>query len=157
MHWRPSPGHKAGSGLHGLSIFGDLKYGPDFTHFDYLVPAAPKGGTMRFGPPNWQFNQNVQTFNTLNSFVLKGDSPPRMELTFDALMTRANDEPEAVYGLLAESVAVSEDRNEFTFTLRPEARFHDGTSVTAEDVAFSLVLLKGKGPSRKSPRSFASS
>ena len=133
------------SGLHGLSIFGDLKYGPDFPHFDYVNPSAPKGGIIRFQPPNWQFNQNVQTFNTLNSFVQKGDSPPRMELVFDALMTRAVDEPDAVYGLLAESVAVSEDRNVFTFTLRPEARFHDGSPVTAEDVVFSLTTLKEEG------------
>lgn len=133
------------SGLHGLSIFGYLKYPIDFKHFDYIDASAPKGGTIRFQPPNWQFNQNVQTFNTLNSFVLKGDSPPRMELLFDTLMTRADDEPDAVYGLLAESVAVSEDRNIFTFNLRPQARFHDGSPLTAEDVAFSLNLLKEKG------------
>jgi len=133
------------SGLHGLSIFGDLKYPPDFKHFDYVDPTAPKGGTMRFSVPYWLYNQNTQTFNTLNSFVQKGDSPPRMELLFDALMTRAADEPDAVYGLLAESVAVSEDGNVFTFTLREEARFHDGSPVTAEDVAFSLPLLKEKG------------
>lgn len=133
------------SGLHGLSIFGELKYGPDFKHFDYIDQSARKGGTIRFQPPNWQFNQNTQTYNTLNSFVLKGDSPPRMELLFDTLMTRATDEADAVYGLLAESVAVSEDRNIFTFSLRREARFHDGSPVTAEDVAFSLNLLKEKG------------
>jgi len=133
------------SSLHGLSIFGDLKYGPDFTHFDYLVPDAPKGGIMRFSPPNWFFNQNTQTFNTLNGFVLRGDAPPRIGLLFDSLMARANDEPDAVYGLLAESVAVSDDGNEYTFALREAARFHDGTPVTAEDVAFSLLLLKEKG------------
>lgn len=133
------------SGLHGLSIFGDLKYAPGFKHFDYVNAEAPKGGTLRFQPPNWYFNQNTQTFNTLNSFVQKGDSPPRMEFIFDTLMARANDEPDAVYGLLAESVAVSEDGNVYTFTLRPEARFHDGTTVTAEDVAFSLTTLKEKG------------
>lgn len=136
---------KGKSGLHGLSIFGDLKYPPDFKHFDYVNPAAPKGGIIRFAPPNWFYNQNVQTFNTLNSFVQKGDSPPRMELIFDTLMARATDEPDAVYGLLAESVAVSEDGNIFTFTLRDEARFHDGSPVTAEDVVFSLTLLKEKG------------
>lgn len=133
------------SGLHGLSIFGDLKYPRDFKHFDYVNPSAPKGGTIRFQPPNWQFNQNVQTFNTLNSFVRKGDSPPRMEMLFDTLMARAVDEADAVYGLLAESVAVSEDRNVFTFSLRAQARFHDGLPVTADDVAFSMNLLKEKG------------
>jgi microcin C transport system substrate-binding protein len=133
------------SGLHGLSVFGDLKYPPDFTHFDYVFANAPKGGRMHFQPPNWLFNQNTQTFNTLNSFVLKGDSPPRMELIFDTLMSSAQDEPDAMYGLVAESVAVSDDTNVSTFTLRPEARFHDGTPLTAEDVAFSLMTIKEKG------------
>jgi microcin C transport system substrate-binding protein len=133
------------SGLHGLSTFGDLKYKPDFTHFDYVFANAPKGGRMHFQPPNWLFNQNPQTFNTLNSFVLKGDSPPRMELIFDTLLVSSQDEPDAMYGLVAETIAVSDDTNVFTFTLRPEARFHDGTPLTAEDVAFSFMLLKEKG------------
>ncbi len=133
------------TGLHGLSIFGDLKYPAGFAHFDYIDPAAPKGGRMNFSPSYWVFNQSAQTFNTLNSFVLKGDAPPRMELTFDTLMTGAEDEADAVYGLVAESVAVSNDANVFTFTLREGARFHDGSPLTAEDVAFSLMLLKEKG------------
>lgn len=106
--------------LHGLSAFGELKYPAGFERFDYANPAAPSGGTFSFAPPNWNFNQNVQTFNTLNSFVAKGDAPPRMELCFDSLMTRAIDEPDAVYGLLAESVTLSADRN--TFTFRPGRR-----------------------------------
>src|SRR5690606_29282181 len=111
------------SGLHGLSVFGDLKYPPAFTHFDYLNPDAPKGGRIHFQPPYWYFNQNVQTFNTLNSFVLRGDAPPRMELCFDTLMASASDEPDSMYGLVARTVDVSEDGNVFTFHLRPEARF----------------------------------
>ena len=136
---------EAGVPLHGMSAFGDLKYAPDFSHFDYVNPEAPKGGTFNFSPPNWGFNQNVLSFNTLNSFVRTGDAPPRMEMCFDSLMTRALDEPDAVYGLLAESVTVSGDGNAFTFRLRPEARFHDGTPVTAEDVAFTYKLFKEKG------------
>jgi len=132
-------------GLHGLSIFGDLKYPKDFAHFAYVNPDAPKGGRMNFQPPNWYFNQSTQTFNTLNSYVLKGDSPPRMELVFDTLMQSAADEPDAVYGLVAESVDVSDDANTYTFHLRPEARFHDGSRLTAEDVAWSLTTLKEKG------------
>lgn len=131
--------------LHGLSAFGDLKYGPDFSHFDYLNPDAPKGGAINFSPPNWAYNQNVQTFNTLNSFVQKGDAPPRMELCFDSLMARALDEPDAVYGLLAESVSLSEDRNSFSFKLRANARFHDNTEVTADDVAFTYLTYRDKG------------
>lgn len=130
---------------HGLSSFGDLKYRPGFTHFDYANTDAPEGGTFSFSPPNWQFNQNVQTFNTLNTFVPGGDAPPRMELCFDTLMVRALDEPDALYGLIAESVTISSDRNAYEFRLRPEARFHDGTPLTARDAAFSLVLFKDKG------------
>ena len=74
-----SPRRRPGTPLHGLSAFGDLKYPPDFAHFDYVNPDAPKGGTFNFAPPNWLYNQNTQTFNTLNSFVAKGDAPPRME------------------------------------------------------------------------------
>ncbi len=81
------------SGLHGLSIFGELKYGPDFKAFDYVNVDAPKGGRMNFQPSYWVYNQSTQTFNTLNSFVLKGDAPPRMEMTFDTLMASAEDEP----------------------------------------------------------------
>ncbi len=131
--------------LHGLSAFGDLKYPPGFDHFDYANPYAPPGGTFNFSPPNWQFNQNVMTVNTLNTFIAKGDAPPRMELCFDSLMAGALDEPDAVYGLLAESVEISEDRNTFTFHLRPEARFHDGSPLTADDVAFTYKLFKEKG------------
>lgn len=131
--------------LHGLSAFGSLKYPPDFTHFDYANPDAPKGGVFNFSPPNWFFNQNVQTFNTLNTFVSKGDAPPRMEMCYDSLMVQAIDEPDSIYGLLAETVTASADRNTFTFRLRPEARFHDGSPVTAEDVAFSYQTFKQKG------------
>ena len=131
--------------LHGLSAFGDLKYKADFTHFDYVNVDAPQGGTFNFSPPNWGANQNPQTFNTLNSFVPKGDSPQRMEMCFDTLMARALDEPDAVYGLIAENVTISDDRNSFTFSLRPQAHFHDGSPLTAEDAAFTFKLLKDKG------------
>lgn len=134
-----------GTKLHGLSAFGDLKYRPDFTHFDYVNSDAPKGGQMNFAPPNSTLNQSFLTFNTLNSLVLKGDAPPRTELCFDSLMTSALDEPDAVYGLLAETVTLSPDRNGFRFALRPQARFHDGSPLTAEDVVFSLKLYKDKG------------
>lgn len=138
--------------LHGISAFGELKYGPDFAHFDYVNPDAPKGGEMKFAPPNWYFNQDTQTFNTLNSFVQKGSSPPRMEFCFDSLMVRALDEPDAMYGLLAETVTISADRNTYTFKLRPEAKWHDGTPITAEDCAFTYLTYKDKGhPSLQLP------
>jgi microcin C transport system substrate-binding protein len=134
-----------GKPLHGLSAFGDLKYPADFKHFDYVNPNAPKGGVFNFSIPNWIFNQSPLTFNTLNSFTPKGDAPPRMERCFDTLMARALDEPDAFYGLLAEAVTISDDRNSFEFRLRSEARFHDGTPVTAADVAFTFMTLKDKG------------
>ncbi|MER9652673.1 extracellular solute-binding protein [Mesorhizobium sp. M0152] len=134
-----------GTKLHGLSAFGDLKYRADFTHFDYVNVDAPIGGIFNFSPPNWGYNQDTQTFNTLNSFTDKGDAPPRMEMCFDALMVRALDEPDAVYGQIADGVTLSDDRNSFTFSLRPEARFHDGSPLTAQDAAFTFKLYKEKG------------
>ncbi|MDP3896859.1 MAG: extracellular solute-binding protein [Mesorhizobium sp.] len=131
--------------LHGLSTFGELKYGPGFDRFAYANPDAPTGGTFNFSPPNWLWNQNTDTFNTLNCLVPNGDSPPRMELCFDSLMTRALDEPDAVYGLLAETVTILADRKTYQFRLREGARFNDGTPLTAEDVAFTYKLFKEKG------------
>ena len=131
--------------LHGLSAFGDLKYPVDFAHFDYVNVEAPKGGTFNYGPSQWLFNQNPYTFNTLNTFVAKGDAPPRMEICFDSLMVSALDEPDSIYGLVAKTVTVSEDRNSFEFALRPEARFHDGSQLTAHDAAFTYLLFKEKG------------
>ena len=110
-----------------------------------MNPDAPRGGRFNFSPPNWAYNQNTQTFNTLNSFVRKGDSPPRMEMCHDSLMVRALDEPDAVYGLLAESVSLSEDRNTYEFRLRENARFHDGSPVTGEDVAFTFLTDHSAG------------
>ncbi|PWK68396.1 extracellular solute-binding protein [Aminobacter sp. AP02] len=134
-----------GTGLHGLSAFGDLKYGPDFKNFDFVNLDAPKGGTFNFSPPNWVLNQSPLTFNTLNTFVSRGDAPPRMGLCYDSLMTSALDEPDAIYGLLAHSVTISDDRNSFDFALRSEARFNDGTPFTAEDAAYALTLFKKDG------------
>lgn len=135
----------SGVALHGLSAFGDLKYPPGFEQFDYASPDAPTGGTFNFQPGYWFYNQNVQTFNTLNSFVRRGDAPPRMEMCFDSLMADAWDEPDAIYCHLADSVTISDDRNRFTFTLRPEARWHDETPITAHDVAFTYRTLKADG------------
>lgn len=135
----------AGVPLHGLSAFGDLKYQPDFAAFDYARPDVTPGGTFNFQPGYWYFNQNVQTFNTLNSFVRRGDAPPRMEYCFDSLMALAYDEPDAVYCHVAQTVTISDDGNRFTFRLRDIARFHDGTPITALDVKFSYETLKELG------------
>jgi microcin C transport system substrate-binding protein len=130
---------------HGLSAFGDLKYARNFQHFDYVDPKAPKGGMFSQIGPSRQFNQNFNTFNSLNSYILKGDAAQGMEMTFAALMVRAEDEPDALYGLVAHAVRRSSDGLTYRFLLRPDARFHDGSKITAHDVAFSLATLKEKG------------
>ncbi|HUD87031.1 MAG TPA: extracellular solute-binding protein [Xanthobacteraceae bacterium] len=130
---------------HGLSSFGDLAYAADFQHFNYVDPQAPKGGTFSQIGPDRQFNQNFLTFNSLNSYILKGDAAQGMELTFATLMVRSGDEPDAMYGLAAEKVRRSVDGLTYEFLLRPQAAFHDGTRLTAHDVAFSLNILKDKG------------
>src|ERR1700727_1457161 len=86
-----------------------------------------------------------QTFNSYNAYILKGEGARGMDMTFASLMVRATDEPDAMYGLVAKSVQISPDKLTYRFTLRPEARFHDGTKLTAQDAAFSLMTLKTKG------------
>jgi microcin C transport system substrate-binding protein len=130
---------------HGLSVFGDLALPPDFKALPYVDPAAPKGGTISLELRATSGNQNFTTFDTLNIFILRGNGAAGMGATFDALMTGTLDEPDAAYGLVARAVRVSADRLTYRFLLRPEARFHDGSKLTAEDVAFSLNLLKTKG------------
>jgi microcin C transport system substrate-binding protein len=134
-----------GTEAHGLSAFGDLKYPADFRHFDYVNVDAPKGGTFSLIPSVRAYNQSYQTFNSLNAFILKGDGAQGMDLTFAPLMVRASDEPDAMYGLAARSVQISPDKLVYRFTMRPEAKFHDGTKLTAHDAAFSLTTLKAKG------------
>ena len=128
-----------------MSAFGDLKYPPDFPHFNYVNPNAPKGGVFSQIGPSRQFNQSFQTFNSLNSYILKGDAAQGMELTFASLMVRSGDEPDAMYGLAASSVRISDDGLTYRFTLRGQAKFHDGTPLTAHDVVWSLATLKEKG------------
>src|ERR1700745_3501485 len=130
---------------HGLSAFGDLAYPPDFSHFRYANPDAPKGGVFSQIGPDRLYNQNFLTFNSLNTFILKGDAAQGMELTFATLMVRSGDEPDAMYGLAAAKVRRSADGLAYRFFIRPEAKFHDGTRLTAQDVAFSLNILKEKG------------
>jgi microcin C transport system substrate-binding protein len=133
------------SECHGVSAFGDLKYPPDFKHFDYVDPNAPKGGTFSQVGATRAFNQNFLTFNSLNIFILRGDGAQGMELTFASLMARANDEPDALYGLAARAVQISADGLTYRFLMRPGISFHDGSPLTAHDVAFSLKILKDKG------------
>lgn len=142
---RPMFAAETGSEAHGISAFGDLKYPADFQRFDYVNPDAPKGGLFSLIPPTRAYNQSFFTFNSLNAYVLKGEGAQGMDLTFVSLMARANDEPDAMYGLAAKSVQISPDKLEYRFSIRPEARFHDGSKLTALDAAFSFNALKTKG------------
>ena len=148
VHGARAQGTPPGGGMrrsHGLSSFGELALPADYAQFPHVNPAAPKGGTLSYQPPTRLFNQSFDTFNTLNGYVLQGEAPPRVELTFDSLMIGTGDEPDAMYGLLADWVDIAEDGLTYEFRLRPQARFHDGTPVTAADVAWSLSTLKAQG------------
>jgi microcin C transport system substrate-binding protein len=128
---------------HGLSVFGDLKYPPDFKHFDYVNPDAPKGGKLSLIGP-----VPGDTFDNFNGYILKGDKVQAYGLMFDSLMARATDEPDAMYGLVARTADIAADRKSVTFALRPEATFADGTALTAEDVCDSFRLLSTQGDER---------
>jgi microcin C transport system substrate-binding protein len=121
----------------GLSLFGELKYQPGFAHFEYVDPAAPKGGTIGLA--------TVGTFDNLNPFILRGVEAAGTGLPFDSLLATAFDEADAAYGLIAESVALADDRSWVRFRLNPKARWHDGTAITADDVVFTFETLIEKG------------
>jgi microcin C transport system substrate-binding protein len=129
---------------HGLSAFGDLKYPPDFAHFDYVEPNAPKGGSM----VTTSVRAN-QSFDTLNAYSLRGDPPMGLaapeNLVYDTLMASADDEPSSVYGLVASHAEFVPGGDWIVFQMRPEARFADGSPVTAQDVVFSFEALKSEG------------
>ncbi len=128
----------AGEPAHGLSAFGQLKYPAGFAHFDYVNPDAPRGG--RFS------EVGGQTYDSFNPFILRGDAAAGLNsLVFESLMVAAADEPDSVYGLIARSADLAPDRLSVVFELRPEARFSDGSAITAEDVAFSFKTLRTKG------------
>ena len=122
---------------HAIAMHGQPKYGPDFQHFDYVDPSAPKGGEIRFGERGG--------FDSFNPFIPKGNPAAGVGFLFETLLTSSRDEPFTEYGLIAESLEWPEDRSWVIFTLRPEARWHDGKPITPEDVLFSLDVLKEKG------------
>ena len=123
---------------HALSLIGDPAYGPDFKHFDWVNPDAPKGGTVR----QWAMG----SFDSLNPFSIQGSAAAGLGLIYDTLMTSSPDEPSTEYGLIAEWVSYPDDFSSATFGLRPEARFHDGEPIKPEDVIFSLEALKKSHP-----------
>ena len=123
---------------YGLTLFGKLKYGPDFKHFDYVNPDAPKGGSYTYGWSN--------SFDSLNPFITLGTPPVNLDLLlYDRLMVRSGDEPASVYGLVAKSITIPNDYSWVEFRLRKSARWHDGKPITADDVVFTLQTLKTQG------------
>jgi len=122
---------------HGIAMHGDLKYGPDFRHFDYANPAAPSGGEVRF--------HAVGTFDSFNAWILGGVPAGVGAVSLDTLMVSSADEPFSKYCLLCETIEVPADRSWITFHLRPQARFHDGKPVTADDVIWTFETIRTKG------------
>ncbi|MCS6779479.1 MAG: extracellular solute-binding protein [Geminicoccaceae bacterium] len=123
--------------VHGVAMHGSPALPPDFAHLPYADPNAPKGGRLTLAA--------IGTFDNLNPFILKGNDAAGSGLPFESLTVQNLDEAFAEYGLLAETIEMPADRSWVAFTLRPEARWHDGRPVTVEDVAFSLEILKSKG------------
>ena len=120
---------------HAIAMHGEPKYGPDFTHFDYVNPDAPKGATIRLATQG--------TFDSFNAFIPKGNAFGPW--SSESLLVSSGDEPFTKYGLIAETIEWPEDRSWVIFTLRPEARWHDGKAITVEDVIWSFETLKTKG------------
>ena len=121
--------------VHALSLMGELKYGPDFKRLDYVNPDAPKGGTLR--------QYGLGSFDNFNGYIVKGQPGPSSST--ESLMTSPDDDAEAEYGLIAESVEVAPDKSWVAFNLRSEPKWHDGQPITVDDVIFSLNILKEKG------------
>ncbi len=130
-------GDAAGTPVEGLALHDIPKYKPGFTHFDYVNPDAPKGGELRL--------HGLGTFDTLNPYTLKGVSADGAGMIFETLMAPSLDEPFSQYGWIAKNVTVAPDRASVTYALRPEAKFHNGSSITPEDVIFSFETLRDKG------------
>ena len=126
-----SPANAQESERHGISAFGDLKYPADFPNFNYINTRAPKGGAYSEIVVSRGYNGSFLTFNSLNAYILKGEGALGMDYTFAPLMARSGDEPDAMYGLAARSVTIADNGLTYRFVLREEAKFHDGTPLTA--------------------------
>jgi ABC-type oligopeptide transport system, periplasmic component len=127
----------AESAGHAVTAHGTPKYGTDFQHFDYVNPNAPKGGEVKLA--------TYGSFDSLHPFILRGSPAAGAGLPFETLTVGSNDEVLTQYGLLAETITVADDRSWVAFALRPQARFHDGTPVTVDDVIWSFETLRDKG------------
>jgi peptide/nickel transport system substrate-binding protein/microcin C transport system substrate-binding protein len=145
-------GHpSAGRWVHAFAAYGPPKYGPDFTHFDYVEPRAPKGGTVRLRNPDRR-----SSFDKYNPWTTRGSSPAGVTIWMvESLCHLAQDEPTTMYGLLAEALWVEPDFSAVAFQLRPQARFSNGDPVTPQDVVHSFTMLTGKGASPATQTNFA--
>lgn len=123
---------------HGLSLFGAPALDKNFPHYPYVNPQAPKGGELRIAA--------IGSFDNLNNFTIKGSAAAGLPMIYDTLMDTSLDEPSTAYGLIADTVSHPADYSSVTFVLRKEARFHDGSPLRAEDVAFSLEALRAANP-----------
>ncbi|MDE2612117.1 MAG: ABC transporter substrate-binding protein [Burkholderiales bacterium] len=132
-----------GRWVHAFAAYGAPKYGPEFAHFDYVDPDAPRGGTLKLKNPDRR-----SSFDKFNPWTTRGNAPAGVMIWMvEGLAHLAQDEPMTMYGLLAEAIQVAPDFSSVSFRLRSEARFSDGDPVTAEDVRHSFALLSGKGAS----------
>ncbi len=122
---------------HGLAMHGELKYPADFAHFDYVNPDAPKGGTV--------VRDATGTYDSLNPFIIRGNAAIGSALIYDTLTTSSLDEAFSQYCLLCETMEVPDDRSWVEFTLREDARWHDGVAITVDDVIFSYNILQEQG------------
>ena len=149
-HIEPAQALVRGKPVHGLALYGEPKYGPEFTHFDFVNPDAPKGGTLR--------RRAIGTFDSFNPYSFKGKPPHPGIIHYagngsffyfgEPLAVRGSDEPSSQYCLICETVEVAEDNTWIEYSLRAEARFQDGSPVTVEDVIFSFEALMSKGHPR---------
>jgi microcin C transport system substrate-binding protein len=134
----PAPAAETGAMVHtrhAIAMFGEPKYPPNFRHFDYVNPDAPKGGLLRLGAAG--------TFDSFNPYIIKGN--PAAGIGAETLTVASADEPFTRYGLIAETITWPDDRSWVEFTLRREARWHDGQPITVDDVIYSFEILKSKG------------
>lgn len=139
LAFSPLPAFAAdGECRHAVSLIGTPKMPKDFTHFDWVNPDAPKGGTLKVA--------EIGSFDNLNPFTIQGSVADGVGSIFDGLFASSPDEPSTAYGLVAECVIFPDDFSSATYKLRPEARFHDGSPITPEDVVFSLDALKSANP-----------
>ena len=122
---------------HAISRHGTPKYSKDFKHFDYVNIKAPKGGIIKL--------HEIGSFDTLNNFILKGSPAANLSQVHDSLLIQSYDEPFTMYGLVAESISVPEDRSWVIFKIRKEAKFHDGNPIKVEDIIWTLNTLKDRG------------